>query len=592
MFKYCSSAEKAFIKLNSDKHKNKNITVKLSNLVERPEIEGDEENSEDRNEGKVVYIKFKDPESVLGKEQLKTVLKRYGLFTKIFIKKEGKSYYIEFYSPSSAHDIIKDYNNMNLPKELKNVTEVNFAFNKNFINKIGLEDQEEIQGVEEKPGVAVENNPKNNETSLQIQEINPNKLWQVYYDQTHERNFYFNPFFNESVWELPEGAELNPNQYSNYYYDPNANDSQAQETSNEIAKTEALDERVEQTHYDEEAWEEDELMDKIIWDKIKEQQLKDWMKRPARQQVTDTRKETAYIEGNYDYNIWYDKYLTDRKEEKEKVPALYRCNPGLDTGFTKADLQEKEGGAFFCMFFAKGCCTEGVNCRYYHRVPTKEDAEKIENLRDVFGRSRFATHRTDMGGVGTFSKECRTLYVTDLKTVESVNANKEMMRIIYENFSPWGEIEDINYISSKAACFIRYAHRCFAEFAKEAMIGQALVGEEILSVRWAYNDPNPMNKRRMEKEHENRFLSAYQNKQENLKKLKQLNSKNPIPNSDYHGYYNNKNNPYSYSSGYGYGSHETAAGNLDNTVSNQVTNNYLKLTQTLEMIDREFNEEK
>ena len=117
-------------------------------------------------------------------------------------------------------------------------------------------------------------------------------------------------------------------------------------------------------------------MDKIIWDKIKEQQLKDWLKRPARQQVTDTRKETAYIEGNYDYNIWYDKYLTDRKEEKEKVPALYHCIPGLDTGFTKADLQEKEGGAYFCQFFAKGCCTEGVNCRYYPRVPTKEEAEK------------------------------------------------------------------------------------------------------------------------------------------------------------------------------------------------------------------------
>ena len=43
------------------------------------------------------------------------------------------------------------------------------------------------------------------------------------------------------------------------------------------------------------------------------------MSRPARQQVKDTRKETAYIEGNYDYNIWYDKYLTDRKEEKEKI---------------------------------------------------------------------------------------------------------------------------------------------------------------------------------------------------------------------------------------------------------------------------------
>jgi hypothetical protein len=590
MFKYCSSAEKAFKKLNSEKHKTKNITVQLSNPVERPDIEGDEENSEDRNEGKVVYLKFKDSECVVGKEQLKTLLKRYGLITKIFIKKEGKSYYIEFSSPSSAHDLIKDYNNNVLPKELKNITEVDYAFNKNRLKQMGIVDNDDNAAIEEKKANTLQTIVEKNENSLQIQEINPNNLWQVYYDQTHERNFYFNPFYNESVWELPEGAELNPNQYSNYYYDPNVNEAEAQEISNEISKTEALNERVEQSHYDEEAWEEDEIMDKIIWDKMKEQQLKDWMKRPARQQVTDTRKDTAYIEGNYDYNIWYDKYLTDRKEEKEKVPALYRCSSALDTGFTKADLQEKEGGAFFCMFFAKGCCTEGVNCRYYHRVPTKEDAEKIENLRDVFGRSRFATHRTDMGGVGSFTKECRTIYVTDLKTVESVNANKEMMRIIYENFSPWGEIEDINYIPSKAACFIRYAHRCFAEFGKEAMIGQALVGEEILTVRWAYNDPNPMNKRRIEKEHENRFLSAYQKKQENLNRLKQLNAKNPMPNTDYHSYYNNKNNPYAYTSGYGYDSYETATGNRDS--SNQVADNYMKLSKTLEMIDREFNEEK
>ena len=29
-----------------------------------------------------------------------------------------------------------------------------------------------------------------------------------------------------------------------------------------------------------------------------------------------------------------------------------------------------------------------------------------------------------------------------------------MVRIIYENFSPWGEIENINYIHVKSACYI------------------------------------------------------------------------------------------------------------------------------------------
>jgi hypothetical protein len=332
-------------------------------------------------------------------------------------------------------------------------------------------------------------------------------------------------------------------------------------------------------------------LEKLVWDKIKEQELKEWMKRSARQQVADTRRDTAYVEGNYDYNIWYDKYLTDRKEEKEKIPALHKCNPALDTGFTKADLQEKEGAAYFCLFFAKGCCSEGVNCRYYHRVPNKEDAEKIENLRDVFGRSRFANHRNDMGGVGTFTKECRSLFISDLKMVDTPNPIKEMVRIIYENFSPWGEIEDINYIPTKATCFIRYAHRCFAEFAKEATMGQSLVGEEVLTVKWAYGDPNPMNKRRVEKENENRFLSSYQAKQENLIKSREK-SKSILPRSDNYNYNYYKNNPYGFESGYG--QEETDQHNSNYPISDnitQITHNCIKLSETLNMIEENLKNE-
>ena len=234
------------------------------------------------------------------------------------------------------------------------------------------------------------------------------------------------------------------------------------------------------------------------------------MSRPARQQVKDTRKETAYIEGNYDYNIWYDKYLTDRKEEKEKIPAEHRCIPSLDTGYTRADKQEKNGSSYFCLFFAKGCCSEGVNCRYYHRVPTFEECEKIENARDIFGRSRFYSPLKDNGGIGVFTKECRTIYVFDLKKVETKNPVKDMVRIIYENFSPWGEIENINYIHVKSSCYIKYSHRCFAEFAKEAMMRQSLVGEEILSINWAYDESDLEMKKIREREEDNLFVGAVQ----------------------------------------------------------------------------------
>ena len=61
------------------------------------------------------------------------------------------------------------------------------------------------------------------------------------------------------------------------------------------------------------------------------------LKKPARRQIKDVRKDTAYVEGNYDYNIWYDKYLTDSRQEEEKVASMYKCDPIEDTGFTKAD---------------------------------------------------------------------------------------------------------------------------------------------------------------------------------------------------------------------------------------------------------------
>eukprot|EP00350_Pseudokeronopsis_sp_OXSARD2_P011846 CAMPEP_0170552120 /NCGR_PEP_ID=MMETSP0211-20121228/10072_1 /TAXON_ID=311385 /ORGANISM="Pseudokeronopsis sp., Strain OXSARD2" /LENGTH=162 /DNA_ID=CAMNT_0010859679 /DNA_START=245 /DNA_END=736 /DNA_ORIENTATION=- len=83
----------------------------------------------------------------------------------------------------------------------------------------------------------------------------------------------------------------------------------------------------------------------------------------------ESKKDTAYIEGNYDYNIWYDKYLTDRNQMVERAPSLYKCNPQIDTGFTKADKFEKKGSTYFCVYFARGACTEGTNCRFYHRAP-------------------------------------------------------------------------------------------------------------------------------------------------------------------------------------------------------------------------------
>ena len=342
--------------------------------------------------------------------------------------------------------------------------------------------------------------------------INLNHHWKKYYDSKYKQIFYNNPFTGESVWELPKGAKVEEsNEPIEIIQSNESNKNKEKENSEEeesITEENNDANNIAKNSYKEiEAIEEGELKEKIRYRKMKEMKLREWLKRPARQQVEESKREIAYTEGHYDYNIWYDKYLSDRTEDKEKIPAEYKCNPLLDTGYTRADKQQKKNIAYFCLFFARGCCCEGVNCRYYHHVPTYEECQNIENSKDIFGRSRFATSLKDNGGIGLFTKNCRILYVTDMKKKEQ---DKEMVKLIYENFEKFGEIEDIQYLPLKASCYIKFSHRCYAEFAKEAMMKQSLVGEEILSITWAYNyqELDPIEQKIMEREEENMFVNA------------------------------------------------------------------------------------
>ena len=356
--------------------------------------------------------------------------------------------------------------------------------------------------------------------------ININHHWKKYFDDKYKQIFYNNPFTGESVWELPEGAmvEETNGPIEIITSKPEEETQNKKKTNNSIDNkdnqeedsiTEENDEKqnvnYNKNSYKEiEAIEESELKERLKFRKMKNLQLQEWLKRPARQQVEESKREIAYTEGHYDYNIWYDKYLSDRTEDKEKIPAETKCNPTLDTGYTRADKQQKKNNSYFCLYFARGCCCEGVNCRYYHHVPTFEEVQHIENSKDIFGRSRFATSLKDNGGIGLFTKNCRTLYVSDIKKLEKKDQNREMVKLIYENFSKFGEIEDIQYLPLKASCYIKFSHRCFAEYAKEAMMKQAMVGEEILSIVWAYNysELDPMEQKIIEKEEENMFVNA------------------------------------------------------------------------------------
>ena len=380
---------------------------------------------------------------------------------------------------------------------------------KNELNKIKMEKKKKRERSREKEiSEEKRKNTKKNTNS----NINLNHHWKKYYDSKYKQIFYNNPFTGESVWELPKGAKVEEsNEPIEIIQSNESNKNKEKENSEEeesITEENNDANNIAKNSYKEiEAIEEGELKEKIRYRKMKEMKLREWLKRPARQQVEESKREIAYTEGHYDYNIWYDKYLSDRTEDKEKIPAEYKCNPLLDTGYTRADKQQKKNIAYFCLFFARGCCCEGVNCRYYHHVPTFEECQNIENSKDIFGRSRFATSLKDNGGIGLFTKNCRILYVTDMKKKEQ---DKEMVKLIYENFEKFGEIEDIQYLPLKASCYIKFSHRCYAEFAKEAMMKQSLVGEEILSITWAYNyqELDPIEQKIMEREEENMFVNA------------------------------------------------------------------------------------
>jgi len=215
-----------------------------------------------------------------------------------------------------------------------------------------------------------------------------------------------------------------------------------------------------------------------------------WLLRPARKQAELDTSRLQSHEGGNDFNIWYGKYAGDYTKGKGgglgKDPAPYRCDPENDAGWTKGSRRSSSEKTYFCLHFAKGSCAKGHECTFLHHIPTAIDDGKHEQMKDVFGRDRFQTHRDDMTGVGSFSSDCRTLYVGGLKKKEDMEA------LLQRHFCMWGEIEQLNIIPRLSVAFVRYRCRINAEIALIAMANQSLGGGEVLNVRWAHDDPNPV----------------------------------------------------------------------------------------------------
>ncbi|KAJ7043339.1 hypothetical protein C8F04DRAFT_1074445 [Mycena alexandri] len=220
--------------------------------------------------------------------------------------------------------------------------------------------------------------------------------------------------------------------------------------------------------------------------------------KPARKQVKpgDVVKTEAPQTGK-EYNIWYNKWAGGDREDSysNKVKSQTRCNIKRDSGLTRANVT---GIKYTCLYFARGCCPYGWECEYLHMLPDPSD-QLPDSSKDCFARDKFSDYRDDMGGVGSFNRQNRTLYIGRIK--ETGNG-QETEEVVMRHFKEWGQIERddsestwaVKVLQYRSVAFVTYVSELHAQFAKEAMACQSMDNDEILNVRWATEDPNPVQK--------------------------------------------------------------------------------------------------
>lgn len=95
-----------------------------------------------------------------------------------------------------------------------------------------------------------------------------------------------------------------------------------------------------------------------------------------------------------------------------------------------------------------------------------------------------------MGGVGSFMRVNRTLYIGRIHVTDDIE------EVVARHFQEWGQVERTRVLPSRGVAFVTYTHLANSEFAKEAMAHQSLDHNETLNVRWATVDPNPVAQKR------------------------------------------------------------------------------------------------
>ncbi|KAH3674494.1 hypothetical protein WICMUC_003332 [Wickerhamomyces mucosus] len=211
------------------------------------------------------------------------------------------------------------------------------------------------------------------------------------------------------------------------------------------------------------------------------------MLRPARQQISLEELESDELppQNGIVFNIWFQKWSGGGGSNNQISKAKHKVNIEKDTGFT--NVTKDKNNPYICLYYAKGICVKGKNCQYLHRIP--QDDDFWPQTVDCFGREKFSEYREDMSGIGSFNNVNKTLYIGGSLIIKS-----NFHDLINENFKKFGKIDKINVINNKNCCFVSYKNESNAQFAKEAMMGQSLYGEDIMVIKWANEDPNPIAK--------------------------------------------------------------------------------------------------
>ena len=92
--------------------------------------------------------------------------------------------------------------------------------------------------------------------------------------------------------------------------------------------------------------------------------------------------------------------------------------------------------------------------------------------------------------MGSFLRQNRTLYVGRIHVTDDIE------EVVARHFAEWGQVERTRVLTGRGVAFVTYSNEANSQFAKEAMAHQSLDHNEILNVRWATQDPNPLAQKR------------------------------------------------------------------------------------------------